>query len=272
MLRKVVSIHELHCPDKRKLAALRSAVAGTRTLSAEDVIRSLTCAELRRVCTNSGAASSGNKSQLVAVILNRTNGSDVRVSRRASTKERAPIAARSQTSRFVAIDFETANVSRDSACAVSLVVSDGKRILETYSSLIRPPTLTFQFSYIHGITAKDVKTAPSYGDIHDEILQRLDGAAFIAAHNASFDRSVMRALCRYWDVREPSQPWNCTVKLARDTWGIFPTKLPDVCRHLGIGLKHHEALSDAKACAQIVLSAHGHSTAGSGTGRVRRRA
>ena len=139
--------------------------------------------------------------------------------------------------------------------------------METYSSLIRPPTLTFQFSYIHGITAKDVRTAPGYGDIHDDILQRLDGAAFIAAHNASFDRSVMRALCRYWGVREPTPPWKCTVKLARDTWGIFPTKLPDVCRHLGIGLKHHEALSDAKACAQIVLSAFSASSRRTTRGR-----
>jgi DNA polymerase-3 subunit epsilon len=31
--------------------------------------------------------------------------------------------------------------------------------------------------------------------------------------------------------------------------------LPDVCRYLGIQLNHHNALSDAEACAQIVISA-----------------
>jgi len=31
--------------------------------------------------------------------------------------------------------------------------------------------------------------------------------------------------------------------------------LPDVCRHLGLPLQHHNALSDAEACANIVLAA-----------------
>jgi DNA polymerase III epsilon subunit-like protein len=34
-----------------------------------------------------------------------------------------------------------------------------------------------------------------------------------------------------------------------------PTKLPDACRQLGIQLNHHDALSDAEAWAQIVISA-----------------
>ena len=37
--------------------------------------------------------------------------------------------------------------------------------------------------------------------------------------------------------------------------GIRPTKLPDVCRRLGIPLLHHDAASDATACARIVLAA-----------------
>jgi DNA polymerase-3 subunit epsilon len=38
-------------------------------------------------------------------------------------------------------------------------------------------------------------------------------------------------------------------------WGIYPTKLPNVCRHLGISLNHHEASSDAEACARIMIRA-----------------
>jgi DNA polymerase-3 subunit epsilon len=36
---------------------------------------------------------------------------------------------------------------------------------------------------------------------------------------------------------------------------LYPTKLPDVCRHLRLDLDHHNALSDAEAYAQIVISA-----------------
>ena len=44
--------------------------------------------------------------------------------------------------------------------------------------------------------------------------------------------------------------------MARRAWNICPTKLSDVCRKLGIALNHHEALSDAMACARIVLAAN----------------
>ena len=53
----------------------------------------------------------------------------------------------------------------------------------------------------------------------------------------------------------PEQPFICTVKLARQTWGIYPTNLPAVCAKLSIKLDHHQALSDAEACAKIVMAA-----------------
>ena len=47
----------------------------------------------------------------------------------------------------------------------------------------------------------------------------------------------------------------CTVRLARSQWGITPTKLNNVCEALNIPLNHHEALSDARASAKIVMIA-----------------
>ena len=53
----------------------------------------------------------------------------------------------------------------------------------------------------------------------------------------------------------PRIPFACSVQLACAQWGIHPTKLPDVCRRLRLPLCHHEAGSDAEACARIVLAA-----------------
>jgi DNA polymerase-3 subunit epsilon len=156
---------------------------------------------------------------------------------------------------FVALDFETANHNADSACAVGLVrVQDGE-VVGRDVWLIRPPSPRFVFTYIHGITWTDVAAAPTFGELWPELKARLKGVRFIAAHNAAFDRGVLRACCRTYGIPAPSRPFVCTVQLARRTWGVFPTRLPDVCRHLGIELNHHEALSDAHACAQIVLRA-----------------
>jgi len=46
--------------------------------------------------------------------------------------------------------------------------------------------------------------------------------------------------------------WECTVKIYKSK-GIVPTKLSDCCKVMNIDLNHHEALSDARACAKLYL-------------------
>lgn len=157
--------------------------------------------------------------------------------------------------RFVAIDFETADYGRDSACAIAVVVAEKGKIIREYYSLIRPPRATFEFTWLHGISWDDVAEEPTFGELWPEMAPLFDGAEFIAAHNASFDRGVLNACCdRY---RETPVPGNylCTMRLARRLWDIRPTKLSDVCGAFGIPLQHHHAASDALACAKIVLRA-----------------
>jgi DNA polymerase-3 subunit epsilon len=65
----------------------------------------------------------------------------------------------------------------------------------------------------------------------------------------------LRACCASYRLAAPTLPFRCTVQISRRVWNIYPTKLSDVCAKLGIALNHHEALSDATACAKIVLAA-----------------
>lgn len=157
--------------------------------------------------------------------------------------------------RFAAIDFETADQGRDSACALSIVVVEDDKLVEAWTRLIRPPRSYFEFSYIHGITWQDVRHQPSFGELWPAISQLLEGVDFIAAHNASFDRSVLRACCGGAGIVPAPSKYLCTVRLARTVWKLQPTRLADVCRHLRIPLKHHDAASDANACARIILAA-----------------
>ena len=157
---------------------------------------------------------------------------------------------------FVAIDFETANHGRDSACAIGLVKVAKGEIVDTAVRLIRPPTRQFLFTHIHGLSWKDVAQAPDFGEVWASLAPLLDGAAFLAAHNAPFDKGVLHACCAAYGIAAPSLPFRCSVQIARRTWSIYPTKLSDVCRALDIDLNHHEALSDATACAKIFLAAN----------------
>lgn len=168
---------------------------------------------------------------------------------------------------FVAIDFETADNRPDSACAVGLVRVEGEQIVARAARLIRPPRRDFLFSNVHGITWRDVALSPEFPAVWSELRPFLDGAQALAAHNADFDREVLAACCARAGVAPPELPFICTMKLARDVWGLVPTKLSDVCRFLRVGLEHHDAASDAEACALIVLAAqrdrHASAAAGS---------
>jgi len=160
-----------------------------------------------------------------------------------------------ELSPFVAIDFETADRGLDSACALAMVRVEGLRVVACRSCLLRPPRQWFLFTYVHGITWEDVADVATFAEAWPDMAGLLDGAAFMAAHNASFDEGVLAACCRAGGLSPPDLPFTCTMQLARKTWGIYPTKLPDVCRHLGLSLQHHDPASDAKACAHIVIAA-----------------
>ena len=156
---------------------------------------------------------------------------------------------------FCAIDFETANRGKDSACQVGIVRVEGGAVAREVSLMIRPPEDWFEFTHIHGITWEDVGSQPDFAGRWPEMDQALRGTGFLAAHNAPFDRGVLEACCDRIGVVSPPMPWVDTVKVARKVWDIFPTKLNNVCDYFGVELNHHEALSDARACAGIVIRA-----------------
>ncbi|PTQ88517.1 3'-5' exonuclease [Agitococcus lubricus] len=156
---------------------------------------------------------------------------------------------------FVALDFETADNGRDSACAIGLVRVSAGHIVKRVYHLIRPPRPRVWFSHIHGLSWQDVKDQPTFAQLWPQLAAEFMDIEFIAAHNASFDRGVLNACCLAAGVQAPILPYTCTVQLARQVWNIRPTKLSDVCQFLQIPLQHHHAASDAEACARIVIAA-----------------
>ncbi len=157
--------------------------------------------------------------------------------------------------KFVAIDFETANQNRNSACAIGITIVEDWKVVHQAYHLIRPPQSTFQFTYIHGIQWKDVAQEPSFDGVWSKCLPLLEGCSFIAAHNAPFDKSVLAACCQHNQLPIPRIPFLCTVRLAKTMWPISRATLPDVCEWLDLELDHHNAASDAEACARIVIAA-----------------
>lgn len=100
------------------------------------------------------------------------------------------------TGCYVAIDFETAGYSGHSACAVGLARIENGRLAGSFYQLLRPPSSRVLFTEIHGLTWPMLKDAPTFVEIWPECSAFMQGARFLLAHNASFDRRVLLACCR----------------------------------------------------------------------------
>ncbi len=159
---------------------------------------------------------------------------------------------------FVAIDFETANQQRDSACAVGITQVRNGIAGDPIFHLIRP-LAHHEFSPrnigIHGITAVDVADAPTFGELWPEILPLLENQ-LIVAHNASFDMSVLRHSFFTSEISAPQLSYLCTLNIARRVWPALPRhKLNFLAKRFNLQLDHHHAGSDSLAAAELLLLA-----------------
>jgi DNA polymerase-3 subunit epsilon len=161
------------------------------------------------------------------------------------------------SSSFVAIDFETANAFRGSACQVGLIrVVDGK-IEEQFQSFLKPPPGHEHFSpfniMLHGVTPEDVIDAPEIPDFV-QTLKEFSGGLPLVAHNAAFDLGVLRDGLDVYGLNYPSFRYFCTLVLSRRALSLLSYSLPDVAEEFGITFEgHHKADVDALVCAEIAL-------------------
>ncbi|WVU12430.1 exonuclease domain-containing protein [Natranaerobius thermophilus JW/NM-WN-LF] len=155
------------------------------------------------------------------------------------------------------MDFETANARRHSACALGIIKVEAGEIIEKQHWYIRPKPFYFHpyNVYIHGIKPEDVRDEPDFSEIWREISTYLENN-LVVAHNASFDISVLRHVLDLYDLDYPQFDYLCTKKLAEKQWPhLDKYGLKSIAKFLDVKFKHHDAMEDAYACAQIAVSA-----------------
>lgn len=159
---------------------------------------------------------------------------------------------------FVVIDVETACSRVSSICQIGIVGFRDGRIQFEYETLIDPRDRFSSFNTrIHGIAAAHVVGRPCFAEVHEAVCGHLAGRVTVA--HSSFDKGAVAAACRVHDRAMVDTVWLDSVRVARRAWPELPNhKLNVVSRHLGIPLRHHDALSDARAAGMIVVRAIEH--------------
>lgn len=161
--------------------------------------------------------------------------------------------------RIVAIDFETANEFMASACSIGVTVFEDGIMIDCFGQLLKPHKDYREFNYfnmqIHHITSEMVQDEMEFDEFYPRLEKYLDDSTIICAHNARFDIQVLKSLCILYGLKYPKCCYFDTVELSRNVFSeLKHHRLNDVCDYMGIVLDHHDATSDARGCALIVVN------------------
>lgn len=158
---------------------------------------------------------------------------------------------------FVAIDFETATRKYNSACSIGIVLFNKNSIINEYYYLIKPPNNEYHKDNIniHKITPDDTKDEPTFDVIWNEIKELFNGEHIIIAQNANFDMSVLKSTLEDLNIELPEFTYWDSIKIA--TY-IVPNDvkkgLASLTQYFNLALDtHHNALCDARACAEVCI-------------------
>lgn len=149
---------------------------------------------------------------------------------------------------FTAIDFETAQGYRWSICQVGLIRVEKGIITKELNILVQPPNNYYwsRFTDIHGISAQDTFKSPTFDVVWNQIEPYITNENVIAHNGFGFDFPVLSNTLEYYGLSTPEYNKFCTYK-------IYKSNLADLCMEHKIPLNHHDALSDARACAELFL-------------------
>jgi len=165
------------------------------------------------------------------------------------------LAAASPAGDVVCVDTEPANETRSSLCAIGVTVLNGGEPVAAAAELIGPRCSFNPFNtMINGISADTVAGARTLAEAWDDVAT-ICASRLVVCHNAEFDISVLRSSAATHGLVGFPCEVTCTMRLARRVW---PNKasygLKYLSNDLGIPLDHHQAGSDALACAWIAVN------------------
>ncbi|MCR5599239.1 MAG: 3'-5' exonuclease [Ruminococcus sp.] len=155
---------------------------------------------------------------------------------------------------YIAFDVETPNRANDRMSAIGISAIKDNRIVANYYSLVNPET---HFDYFNtqltGIDAEKVKSAPNFAELWEKI-EPIMSKGILVAHNAVFDMSVLRQCLRSYGISwKAAADYLCTVQIGRRVLPNMKHNLDVMCEYYDIALNHHQADSDSRACAEILL-------------------
>lgn len=157
--------------------------------------------------------------------------------------------------RYICFDVETPNRGNNRMSAIGVCIVEDGAIVKEYYSLVNPEQHfdIFNIALTH-ITPDMAAEAPTFGELWSTLEPMLK-SGLLVAHNAQFDMSVLSKCMRDYDIPCGEMTnYACTCRIGKRLLPRLENhRLDTMCYELDIPLDHHNALSDARACAEILI-------------------
>lgn len=155
---------------------------------------------------------------------------------------------------YAIVDIETTGgyAAANGIIEISVQVSDGSQIVETYETLVNPGQVIPRYiQALTGISNEMVQDAPRFEAVAEKVFTILQGNIFVA-HNVNFDHSFVKNHLEAYGYSLQVKKL-CTVRLARQIFPGFPSySLGNICHALEIPMSdRHRAGGDAKATVEL---------------------
>lgn len=162
------------------------------------------------------------------------------------------------STRFAAIDIETANADFASICQVGVVTFDDGRVVDEWQSLVNPEDCFDSVNVsIHGIREDMVALAPTLPQLHETVIAKLRGH-LVVCHTA-FDRVSLKRACERCALACPDVIWLDSARVARRAWPDLKARggygLRTLAQVLSVSFTAHVAVEDARTAGWIVVRA-----------------
>ncbi len=157
--------------------------------------------------------------------------------------------------RYIAFDVETPNYANDRISAIGISVIENGCVTSDFYTLVNPEAHFDPFNIqLTGSTPEMVADKPTFPELWEKIQPIMDSGLLIA-HNAPFDMGVLaQCLNNYRIEWQPFTYYACTCVMGRACYpNLNNHKLNTLCEYLQLDLDHHNAGSDSRACAELLL-------------------
>jgi DNA polymerase-3 subunit epsilon len=156
---------------------------------------------------------------------------------------------------LVFLDTETTGLTPrfgDRVVEIALARFRGEAMENFFTTLVNPErSISPGAARIHGITDRDVRDAPRFRDIAEQVMVELEGAV-IVAHNAPFDLGFIVNEFSLARVTPPGNFVLDTLTLLRRHFRFASNSLPLVAASLGLApASSHRALADVLTTREV---------------------